>query len=239
MYKSLKDFIARLEREGELIRVSAPVSSRFEIAELTDRQAKSEGGGKALLFENTDAEFPVVTNMMGSSKRMAMALGVERLEDIGSRIEALLGDALSPKASLWDKMKMLPLLADVAKWFPKNISGRGACQEVVWQGDEVDLERLPMLHSWESDGGAFVTLPMVNTIDPESGMRNVGMYRMQRFDKHSTGMHWHIHKTGARHYDAYKRLGKRMPVVVALGGDPAYTYAATAPMPDNMDEYLL
>lgn len=239
MYKSLKDFISRLEREGELIRVSAPVSSRFEIAELTDRQAKSEGGGKALLFENTDAEFPVVTNMMGSSKRMAMALGVERLEDIGSRIEALLGDALSPKASLWDKMKMLPLLADVAKWFPKNISGRGACQEVVWQGDEVDLERLPMLHSWESDGGAFVTLPMVNTIDPESGMRNVGMYRMQRFDKHSTGMHWHIHKTGARHYDAYKRLGKRMPVVVALGGDPAYTYAATAPMPDNMDEYLL
>ena len=239
MYKSLKDFIARLEREGELIRVSAPVSSRFEIAELTDRQAKSVGGGKALLFENTDGEFPVVTNMMGSSKRMAMALGVERLEDIGSRIEALLGDALSPKASLWDKMKMLPLLADVAKWFPKNISGRGACQEVVWQGDEVDLERLPMLHSWESDGGAFVTLPMVNTIDPESGMRNVGMYRMQRFDKHSTGMHWHIHKTGARHYDAYKRLGQRMPVVVALGGDPAYTYAATAPMPDNMDEYLL
>ena len=239
MYKSLKDFIHTLEREGELVRITAPVSSKFEIAEITDRQAKSEGGGKALLFENTDAEFPVVTNMMGSSKRMAMALGVERLEDIGSRIEALLGDALSPKASLWDKMKMLPLLADVAKWFPKNISGRGACQEVVWQGDEVDLERLPMLHSWESDGGAFVTLPMVNTIDLESGMRNVGMYRMQRFDKHSTGMHWHIHKTGARHYDAYKRLGQRMPVVVALGGDPAYTYAATAPMPDNMDEYLL
>ena len=239
MYKSLKDFIHTLEREGELVRITAPVSSKFEIAELTDRMAKSEGGGKALLFENTDGEFPVVTNMMGSSKRMAMALGVERLEDIGSSIEALLGDALSPKASLWDKMKMLPLLADVAKWFPKNISGRGACQEVVWQGDEVDLERLPMLHSWESDGGAFVTLPMVNTIDPESGMRNVGMYRMQRFDKHSTGMHWHIHKTGARHYDAYKRLGKRMPVVVALGGDPAYTYAATAPMPDNMDEYLL
>ncbi|MBQ8543574.1 MAG: menaquinone biosynthesis decarboxylase [Alistipes sp.] len=239
MYKSLKDFIARLEREGELIRVSAPVSTRFEIAELTDRQAKSVGGGKALLFENTDAEFLVVTNMMGSSKRMAMALGVERLEDIGSRIEALLGDALSPKASLWDKMRMLPLLADVAKWFPKNISGRGACQEVVWQGDEVDMERLPLLHSWESDGGAFVTLPMVNTIDPETGLRNVGMYRMQRFDKHSTGMHWHIHKTGARHYDAYKRLGQRMPVVVALGGDPAYTYAATAPMPDNMDEYLL
>ena len=239
MYKNLQEYIARLEREGELIRVKTPVSSRFEIAEITDRQAKSKGGGKALLFENTGTSFPVLTNMMGSQRRMAMALGVERLEDIGKRIEALLGDALSPKAGLWDKMRMLPMLADMAKWFPKNVAGRGACQEVVWQGDEVDLERLPMLHSWESDGGAFVTLPMVNTIDPETGVRNVGMYRMQRFDKKTTGMHWHIHKTGARHYDAYKRLGKRMPVVVALGGDPAYTYAATAPMPDNMDEYLL
>ena len=239
MYKGLREYIERLEREGELVRISAPVSTRFEIAEITDRMAKSEGGGKALLFENTGTQFPVITNMMGSSKRMAMALGVERLEQIGERIEALLGDALSPKATLWDKMRMLPLLADVAKWFPQNVSGRGECQQVVWQGDDVDLERLPMLHSWECDGGAFVTLPMVNTIDPETGVRNVGMYRMQRFDKRSTGMHWHIHKTGARHYDGYKRLGKRMPVVVALGGDPAYTYAATAPMPDNMDEYLL
>lgn len=239
MYKNLREYIARLEQEGELVRVKRPVSTRFEIAEITDRVVKSEGGGKALLFENTDAEFPVVTNMMGSKRRMAMALGVERLEDIGDRISALLGDALSPKATLWEKMRMLPLLADVAKWFPQNESGRGECQQVVWQGDEVDLERLPMLHSWECDGGAFVTLPMVNTIDPETGMRNVGMYRMQRFDKRTTGMHWHVHKTGARHYDAYKRLGKRMPVVVALGGDPAYTYAATAPMPDNMDEYLL
>ena len=239
MYKNLREYIARLEQEGELVRIKTPVSTRFEIAEITDRVVKSEGGGKALLFENTDAEFPVVTNMMGSKRRMAMALGVERLEEIGDKISALLGDALSPKASLWDKMRMLPLLADVAKWFPQNEPGRGECQQVVWQGDEVDLERLPMLHSWESDGGAFVTLPMVNTVDPETGARNVGMYRMQRFDKRTTGMHWHIHKTGARHYDAYKRLGKRMPVVVALGGDPAYTYAATAPMPDNMDEYLL
>ena len=239
MYKNLQEYIDRLEREGELIRVKTPVSSRFEIAELTDRQAKSEGGGKALLFENTDAEFPVLTNMMGSKRRMAMAFGVEQLEDIGKRIEALLGDALSPKATMWDKMKMLPLLADVAKWFPKRVSGRGECQQVVWQGDDADLERLPLLHSWESDGGAFVTLPMVHTLDPETGIPNMGMYRMQRFDKQTTGMHWHVHKTGARHYDGYKRLGKRMPVVVTLGGDPVYTYSATAPMPDNMDEYLL
>lgn len=239
MYSNLREYIDRLEREGELIRISAPVSTRFEIAELTDRVVKSEGGGKALLFENTGTEFPVVTNMMGSSRRIAMALGVERLDDISARIDSLLKEALSPKGSLWEKMRALPLLADVAKWFPQSVAGRGACQQVVWQGDEVDLERLPMLHSWEADGGAFVTLPMVNTLDPETGMRNVGMYRMQRLDKRSTGMHWHIHKTGARHYDAYKRLGERMPVVVTLGGDPAYTYAATAPMPDNMDEYLL
>lgn len=239
MYRSLREYIERLEREGELLRVKVPVSTRFEIAEITDRMAKSEGGGKALLFENTESGFPVVTNMMGSRRRIAMALGVEELDDIAKRIAALLGDALSPKGSLWEKMRMLPLLADVAKWFPQSVSGRGECQQVVWQGDDVDLERLPLLHSWECDGGAFVTLPMVNTVDPETGMRNVGMYRMQRFDKRTTGMHWHKHKTGARHYDAYKRLGKRMPVVVCLGGDPAYTYAATAPMPDNMDEYLL
>ena len=239
MYKNLREYIARLEREGELVRVKAPVSTRFEIAEITDRMVKSEGGGKAILFENTGTEFPVITNMMGSSRRMAMALGVERLDDIAERIQSLLGEALSAKGTLWEKMRMLPLLADMSKWFPQSVSGRGECQQVVWQGDEVDLERLPMLHSWESDGGAFVTLPMVNTVDPETGMRNVGMYRMQRFDKLSTGMHWHIHKTGARHYDAYKRLGEKMPVVVTLGGDPAYTYAATAPMPDNMDEYLL
>ena len=239
MYNNLQQYIDRLEREGELVRIKTPVSTRFEIAEITDRMVKTEGGGKALLFENTGTEFPVITNMMGSSRRMAMALGVERLDDIAERIQSLLGDALSPKGSLWEKMRMLPLLADVAKWFPQSVSGRGECQQVVWQGEEVDLERLPLLHSWESDGGAFVTLPMVNTIDPETGLRNVGMYRMQRFDKRTTGMHWHIHKTGARHYDAYKRLGQKMPVVVTLGGDPAYTYAATAPMPDNMDEYLL
>ena len=239
MYRNLREYIERLEREGELIKVSVPVSTRFEIAEITDRMVKSEGGGKALLFENTGTEFPVVTNMMGSKRRMAMALGVESLEEIGDRISALLGDALSPKATLWEKMKMLPLLADVAKWFPHRISGRGECQQVVWQGEDADLERLPLLTSWESDGGAFVTLPMVNTLDPDTGVPNMGMYRMQRFDKHTTGMHWHVHKTGARHYDGYKRRGERMPVVVTLGGDPVYTFAATAPMPDNMDEYLL
>ena len=182
MYAGLQQYIDRLEREGELVRVKTPVSTRFEIAEITDRMVKSEGGGKAILFENTGTEFPLITNMMGSSRRIAMALGVERLDDIAERINSLLGEALSPKGSLWEKMRMLPLLADVAKWFPQSVSGRGECQQIVWQGDEVDLERLPMLHSWECDGGAFVTLPMVNTIDPETGLRIGGKYRLQRFD---------------------------------------------------------
>lgn len=235
----MRDYIVELERRGELLRVAAKVSPRFEIAEITDRMAKSKGGGKALLFEDTGTEFPVITNMMGSDSRMALALGVERLDDIADRITALLGEVLTPKGSLMDKLRALPLLAEMSRWFPQQVSGRGACQHTVYRDAEVDLCRLPMLQSWECDGGAFVTLPMVHTVDPDTGVRNVGMYRMQRFDARTTGMHWHIHKTGARHYDAYKRAGRRMPVVVTLGGDPVYTYAATAPMPDNMDEYLL
>ena len=235
----LREYIARLEAAGELQRISTPVSTRFEITEITDRISKSEGGGKALLFENTGTDYPVLMNMMGSDRRIAMALGVESLEDIARRIDTLLKSATSPKNTLMDKLRMLPLLNDVAKWFPRKVKGRGECQQIVVQGDDVDLTKLPILTSWGYDGGPFITLPMVCTVDPETGIPNIGMYRMQIFDKRTTGMHWHRHKTGARHYDAYKRLGKRMPVSVALGGDPAYIYSATAPMPDNMDEMLL
>ena len=239
MYKSLADFIEKLESADELVHIGTPVSSLYEIAEITDRMVKSAGGGKALLFENTDKGFPVITNMMGSERRIALALGVERLEDISERIASLLKQVTSPKEGLGDKLRMLPLLGDIAKWFPKKSRARGRCQQVVLRGEEASLELLPILKCWGYDGGRFVTLPMVNTIDPDTGIRNVGMYRMQVFDAHTTGMHWHRHKTGARHYDAYKAQGRPMPVSVALGGDPAYTYAATAPMPDNMDEYLL
>ena len=235
----LREYIARLEAAGELQRISTPVSTRFEITEITDRISKSEGGGKALLFENTGTDYPVLMNMMGSDRRIAMALGVESLDDIARRIDTLLKSATSPKNTLMDKLRMLPLLNDVAKWFPRKVKGRGECQEVVIEGDDVDLTKLPILTSWGYDGGPFITLPMVCTVDPETGIPNIGMYRMQIFDKRTTGMHWHRHKTGARHYDAYKSLGKRMPVSVALGGDPAYIYSATAPMPDNMDEMLL
>ena len=228
-----------MEAEGELIRVKTEVSPKFEICEITDRISKMEGGGKAILFENSGTDYPVLMNMMGSDRRIAMALGVNDLEEISERIDNLLKGALSPKNNLWDKLKMLPLLKDAAKWFPHKSNSRGECQEVVWRGEEARLSRLPILTSWGCDGGPFITLPMVATVDPESGIPNLGMYRMQIFDDKTTGMHWHRHKTGARHYDAYKRLGKRMPVSVAIGGDPAYIYSATAPMPDNMDEMLL
>ena len=239
MYKNLQEYIATLQSAGELIRIGTPVSSIYEIAELTDRQAKSAGGGKALLFENTGTPFPVLTNMMGSERRISLALGVEKSEDISTRIDSLLKQVLSPKEGVMDKLKMLPLLGEVAKWFPRKLKGKGECQQVILKGESASLDLLPILKSWGCDGGQFITLPMVNTIDPYTGVRNVGMYRMQVFDNHTTGMHWHRHKTGARHYDGYKALGKRMPVSVAIGGDPVYTYAATAPMPDNMDEYLL
>lgn len=228
-----------MEAAGELRRITCKVDTQYEICEITDRISKCEGGGKALLFENTGTDYPVLMNMMGSDRRMAMALGVDSLDDITRRIDTLVEGVMSPKSSLWEKLQVLPLLKDVAKWFPTRSSSRGECQQVVWRGEDVDLGRLPILKSWPCDGGAFITLPMVATVDPESGTHNLGMYRMQVFDKRTTGMHWHRHKTGARHYDAYKRLGKRMPVSVALGGDPAYIYSATAPMPDNMDEMLL
>ena len=239
MYKSLAEFISRLDSAGELIRIGTPVSSELEIAEITDRVVKSQGGGKALLFENTDKGFPVLTNLYGSERRMAMALGVEELSDISKRFDTLIDSITSPKENFIDKLRLLPLLGEASQWFPRKKRGRGACQQVILKGDEAKLSLLPILKCWPHDGGRFVTLPMVHTVDPERGIRNVGMYRMQVFDDHTTGMHWHRHKTGARHYEAYKAQGRRMPVSVAIGGDPVYAYSATAPVPDGIDEYLL
>ena len=239
MYKSLAEFVEKLEGAGELVRISTPVSSELEIAEITDRMVKTEGGGKALLFENTDKEFPVLTNLYGSERRMAMALGVDNLADISERLNNLISTVTSPKENLMDKLRLLPLLGEASKWFPRKKKGRGACQQVVLEGEAANLSLLPILKCWPHDGGRFVTLPMVHTADPVTGIRNVGMYRMQVFDDHTTGMHWHRHKTGARHYEGYKARGEKMPVSVAIGGDPVYAYSATAPVPDNIDEYLL
>ncbi len=235
-YSSLHQFIKALEDNNELIRVKDYVNPELEITEIVDRFSKSDNGGKALLFENNGTDFPVLINAFGSEKRMCIALGVNNLDEIGQGISNLFGELTEPKKNIIDKLRLLPTLSNVASWMPKTIKGKGLCQEVIHKNP--DINRLPVLKCWPEDGGRFVTLPMVITKDPETGIRNVGMYRMQIFDKDLTGMHWHLHKVGARHFSAYKNLGKKMPVAVALGGDPAYTYSATAPLPDNIDEFL-
>ncbi len=239
MYKNLREYIGALESHTELLRVEGEVSNELEIAEITDRVSKSKDGGKALLFKVRGSEFNVVTNIYGSQRRMALALGVERLEELTPRIDKLLRDMTAPKNTMWDKLSTLPMLIEMSRWLPKTSRRKGDCQQVIKLSEQINLDELPILKCWINDGGRFVTLPMVHTVDTDTGQRNVGMYRMQQMDQRTTGMHWHLHKTGARHYEAYKRRGERMPVSVAIGGDPIYAYAATAPMPDNMDEYLL
>ena len=233
----MNNFIRLLEQQGELHRIKQFVDPVLEIAEITDRCCKQPGGGKALLFENTGTAFPVLTNAMGSERRICTALGVAQLDEATALIEKLFKDVTAPRKGWKSKLRLFAELGRVASWMPKTVKGRGACQEVVH--NVPDLGILPILHCWPADGGRFVTLPMVHTRDPHTGIRNVGMYRMQVIDAQTTGMHWHRHKTGARHYSGYKALGKRMPIAVALGGDPVYTYSATAPLPDNIDEYIL
>ena len=236
-YRSLRAFIEVLEQAGELVRVKTFVDPILEIAEITDRVSKTPDRNKALLFENTGTGFPLLINSMGSERRMCMALGVNELDDVMHDIESLLKKITTPKNGIIGKLAMLPELSKFASWMPKVINGRGACQEVVM--DKPDLGKLPILKCWPQDGGPFITLPAIHTKEPNSGIRNIGMYRMQVFGPDITGMHWHKHKVSARHFNEYKKLGKRMPVAVALGGDPVYTYAATAPLPENVDEYML
>jgi 4-hydroxy-3-polyprenylbenzoate decarboxylase len=239
-YKSLQEFINRLEKAGELKRISAPVSPRLEITEIADRVMKSEGGGKALLFENpVGSRMPLLINAFGSFKRMSWALGVEDIEEIAARIREIIAlpQTLASTPGFFSKLQALPQLAKLADSFPKTVS-RGECHEVVYKGSDVDLGILPVLTCWPQDGGPFITLPCVFTRDPITGARNVGMYRMQVFDRNTTGMHWQVHKTGARHYDEYLKRGGKIPVAVSLGGDPAITYAATAPLPEGIDEML-
>lgn len=234
-FKNLQQFIDLLEKEGELLRIKEFVNPNLEITEIADRFIKNDG--PALLFENTGTDFPLLINSMGSYKRMCMALGVNELDDIGNDIEALFKKMVAPKNSLMEKVMMLPELGKVASYMPKTLKGKGECQQVIM--DDPDITKLPVMTCWPADGGPFITLPVIHTLDPENNTRNVGMYRMQVFGPKLTGMHWHKHKVSAGHFNKYKKLGKRMPVSVALGGDPVYTYCATAPLPPNVDEYLL
>lgn len=236
-YHSLAHFIEVLEREGELIRIKTPVSPHLEIAEITDRVSKVAAQNKALLFEQTGTDFPLLINALGSERRICLALGVADLEEVGARIQALFADLTKPREGLLQKLALLPALSKMAQFMPKVLKKRGACQEVVEQPG--DITKLPVLTCWPKDGGAFFTLPMVHTLCPHTGQRNLGLYRMQVFGAQKTAMHWHRHKVSAAHFERYKALGKKMLVAVALGGDPVYTYAATAPLPENVDEYIL
>jgi len=232
-YRDLREFITCLEQAGELRRIAAPVSPELEITEITDRVSKRHG--PALLFENVSGyDIPVLTNAFGSPRRMAMALGVADVEEVAGEIEALLTQ--KPPATLGEKVRTGVKLLGMAGYLPRTVSS-GPCQEVA-KTDHFSLLDLPILKCWPQDGGRFITLPMVFSECPDTGIRNVGMYRMQVYDEKTTGMHWHVHKVGARHYRRHVELGTRMPLAVALGGDPAITYAATAPLPEDVDEMI-
>jgi 4-hydroxy-3-polyprenylbenzoate decarboxylase len=234
-YSGLAEFITELEKKDELLRITQFINPELEITEITDRVTKS--GGKALLFENTGTSFPVLINAFGSDLRMAMAIGRKNLDEAGSELENLFKNVSHNKDTFLRKLSTLPTLVKLARLLPSRINRKGICQEQIHKIP--DLGILPVLKCWPHDGGRFVTLPMVHTRHPETGSTNVGMYRMQILDKNTTAMHWQRHKTGAVHFDAWKSTGKKMPVAVALGGDPVYTYAATAPLPENIDEYIL
>ena len=236
-YKNLRQFIQTLDKAGELVRVKTYVDPKLEMAEITDRMSKQPGGGKALLFENSGYDFPVLMNAYGSEKRMCMTLGVEHLDDVARQIEELFKLLASPKEGIIDKLRLLPKLNQFTSWMPKIKSGKGECQQIIM--NPPDITKLPVITCWPKDGGPFVTLPIIHTKDPNTNQRNVGMYRMQVFGPTVTAMHWHKHKVSAKHFSEYKKLGIKMPVAVALGGDPVYAYAATAPLPENVDEYML
>jgi 4-hydroxy-3-polyprenylbenzoate decarboxylase len=227
-------FLDRLTAANELVKISAPVDPHLEITEIADRVMKK--GGPALLFEQVKgSEFPLAINCFGSKNRMSLALGVEQPEAIGEEIVALLNTV--PPGSLWEKMRLLLKLAQVHKALPKVVSGPGACQEVIMASP--DLDRLPILTCWPQDGGPYLTLPLILIKDPETGARNLGMYRLQKYSATETGMHWQVHKDARRIFEKYRSRHQKMEVAVLLGGDPVLTYAATAPLPPDVDELLL
>ena len=237
-YQDFQDFIAHLERAGELRRIRTAVDPYLEITEIADRVMKMPDGGPALLFENPrGSKVPLIINAFGSRKRMSMALGVVDFESIGCEIEGLLKPEV-PSGLVAAAREFLPKLAVLAKMPPRHDSGAGRCQEVVLTGDAIDLGILPILHCWPQDGGRYITLPLVFTNDPNTGKRNVGMYRVQVFDKRTTGMHWQMHKVGAEHARLRAEKKQKIEVAIVLGGDPALTYAATAPLPPGIDEML-
>src|SRR5690242_8539142 len=227
----LREWVRLLEREGELVRVTAEVDPHLEVTEIVDRTVKA--GGPALLFENPKSSHPLLINQFGTERRMCLALGVERLDDVAARLEDVL--EMQPPQGLVDKVRGLKKLKSIADSMPKTSRG-GAAQQVVLTGDDVDLTRLPIQTCWPGDAAPFITLPAVITKDPRSGGRNVGMYRMQVLDERTTAMHWQIHKDGRADY---LMTDGKLEVAVALGLDPVTAYAASAPLPKHVDELML
>lgn len=232
-FKDIQHFMRFLEDRGELVRVKAEVDADLEITEITDRVSKNYG--KALLFENVKgSDYPVLINSMGSEERMSWALDVEKLEDVERDIADLIN--MQNYMKIPSLIKSVPNLMRLLAVLPWKLPIKGACQEVIEH--DPDLSTLPVLKCWPDDGGKFFTLPLVMTKDPDTGVQNTGMYRMQIFDKNTTGMHWHWHKDGREIYDKYRKLGGKMPVSVAIGCDPALIFSAISPLPKMIDEMM-
>jgi len=238
---TVRDFIAAIDAAGELTRVARSVSVVREIAEVADRCMKSPGGGPALLFDapalagGRSSSIPVAINLFGSDRRMALALGVQNLDEIGVRISQML--TIKVPEGWREKLALVPQLLELAKYPPKTVRG-APCQQTVLRGADIDLGALPIITCWPEDGGPYITLPQVITRDPRSGVRNVGMYRVQVLGKDLLAMHWQRHKVGAAHWREMAARGEKMPVAIALGGDPPSIYSASAPLPPNIDEYV-
>ena len=233
-YADLRDFIAALERAGELRRIATEVDPILEVTEITDRVSKR--GGPALLFERVKGgSMPVLINAFGSPSRMNLALQVGSLTDLSAELQEILD--LKPPQGLLGKLMMLPKLQELSSAFPKVVKD-GPCKEIVAR-DNPSLAGIPILQCWPQDAGRYITFPLVFTKDPETGVRNCGTYRMQIFDERTAGMHWHIQKGGAAHYRKAKRHGRRVEVGVAIGADPAVCFAGTLPLPEGIDEMLV
>ncbi len=235
MYSDLNDFLADLEKRKWLARISDAVSPDLEIAAVTDRVCKTPGGGPALLFDRpTGYDIPVASNVYGSNERMCLALGVNTLDDLAKEIDELMTPQMP--AGIMDALKMLPMVGRLRDLMPKTVKD-AACQEIVERNGTLDA--FPILKCWPDDGGKYITFPLVFTKDPETGMRNIGTYRMQVYDGRTTGMHWQRHKGGAQHHRVAEKMGRRLEVAVALSAEPILPYCATAPMPEGLDELLL
>jgi 4-hydroxy-3-polyprenylbenzoate decarboxylase len=230
--RDLREWIALLEREGELVRVKAQVDPYLEVTEIVDRTVKAKG--PALLFENVKgARHPLLINQFGTERRMCLGFGVDRLDEVADRLGEVL--EMQPPSGLLEKVRGLQKLKSIADSRPELVK-KGPSQEIVLTGDDIDLDLLPILHCWPGDPAPFITLPAVITKDPRTGSRNVGMYRMQKIDKRTTFMHWQLHKDGAADW---RGMGERLDVAVAFGLDPITAYSASAPLPKHIDEFML